>query len=43
MVRHWPLAEEDAREHKGLCCVGYPDSDLVIEPVNSGQDWEPWE
>jgi CDP-4-dehydro-6-deoxyglucose reductase len=36
------LSEEDAGSGKGLCCVGYPDSDLVIEPVNSGVDWEPW-
>jgi CDP-4-dehydro-6-deoxyglucose reductase len=37
------LAEEDAGSGKCLCCVGHPDSDLVIEPVNSGVDWEPWE
>jgi ferredoxin len=37
------LLEEDARENKGLCCVGHPGSDLVIEPVNAGEDWEPWE
>ena len=36
------LAEEDANENKGLCCVGHPGSDLVIEPVNAGEDWEPW-
>jgi hypothetical protein len=37
------LAEEDAGSGKGLCCVGHPGSDLVIEPVNVGEDWEPWE
>ncbi|MGB7931471.1 MAG: 2Fe-2S iron-sulfur cluster-binding protein [Gammaproteobacteria bacterium] len=37
------LAEEDAGSGKGLVCVGYPGSDLVIEPVNSGVDWELWE
>lgn len=37
------LSEEDAGSGKGLCCVGRPGSDLVIEPVNSGVDWEPWE
>jgi ferredoxin len=36
------LAEADVLENKGLCCVGHPGSDLVIEPVNAGEDWEPW-
>ena len=36
------LADEDAAAGNGLCCVGCPASDLVIEPVNSGVDWEPW-
>ena len=37
-----PLAlfEEDAG--KGLCCVGHPRSDLVIEPERLGDDCEPW-
>ncbi len=37
------LADEDTGGEKDLCCVGHPGSDLVIEPVNSGMDWEPWE
>ena len=36
------LAEEDAGSGIGLCCVGHPGSDLVIEPINAGEDWEPW-
>jgi len=37
-----PLAlfEEDAG--KGLCCVGHPRGDLVIEPEHLGADCEPW-
>ena len=40
-----PLAlfEEDAAAGKGLCCVGRPLSDLVIEPLAAADDWEPWE
>jgi len=37
------LAEEDAGSGNGLCWVGHPGSDLVTEPVNAGEDWEPWE
>jgi len=37
------LADEEAMAGQGLCCVGYPASDLVIEPVNARSDWEPWE
>jgi len=36
------LPEEDGESGMGLCCVGHPCSDLVIEPVNLGVDWEPW-
>jgi CDP-4-dehydro-6-deoxyglucose reductase len=36
------LMVEEAESGKGLCCVGHPASDLVIEPVNSAVDWEPW-
>ena len=36
------LAEEDTGSGNGLCCVGVPASDLVIEPLNLGVDWEPW-
>ena len=34
------LFAEDA--DKGLCCVGVPRGDLVIEPVHLGEDCEPW-
>jgi CDP-4-dehydro-6-deoxyglucose reductase, E3 len=34
------LFGEDA--DKGLCCVGFPRSDLVIEPEHLGEDCEPW-
>jgi hypothetical protein len=27
---------------KGLCCVGHPVSDLMIEPLNPRVDWEPF-
>jgi CDP-4-dehydro-6-deoxyglucose reductase len=37
------LPEEEAGLGKGLCCVGCPASDLVIEPVHPGVDWEPWD
>ena len=36
------LAEQEILEDQGLCCVGVPADDLVIEPVNAGEDWEPW-
>ena len=36
------LGDDEASENNGLCCVGFPVSDLVIEPVNAGEDWEPW-
>jgi len=35
------LCDEDAG--MGLCCVGQPYSDLVIEPVYLGEDFEPRE
>ena len=35
------LCDEDAG--MGLCCVGLPDSDLVIQPVYLGEDFEPWD
>ena len=37
------LAEDDAATGQGLCCVGCPGSDLLIEPIHSEVDWEPWE
>jgi ferredoxin len=36
------LFEEDVQAGKGLCCVGYPCGDLVIEPLTEDGDWEPW-
>jgi ferredoxin len=40
-----PLAlfDEDVQAGKGLCCVGHPSGDLVIEPLTEEGDWEPWE
>jgi ferredoxin len=37
------LADDETMKNNGLSCVGIPASDLVIEPINAGQDWEPWE
>jgi ferredoxin len=37
-----PLALFEEDEGKGLCCVGCPRSDLVIEPEHLGEDCEPW-
>jgi CDP-4-dehydro-6-deoxyglucose reductase len=36
------LVDDEIMENNGLCCVGFPASDLVIEPLNAGTDWEPW-
>jgi ferredoxin len=36
------LFEEDRAAGKGLCCVGYPRSDLVIELEYPGVEFEPW-
>jgi ferredoxin len=36
------LFEEDIQAGKGLCCVGHPCGDLVIEPLTEDGDWEPW-
>ena len=38
-----PLALCDEDADMGLCCVGYPRGDLVIEPERLGEDCEPWE
>lgn len=40
-----PLAlfEEDIQAGKGLCCVGHPCGDLVIEPLSEAGDWDPWD
>ena len=39
-----PLAlfDEDIEEGKGLCCVGHPVSDMVIELEYPDEDFEPW-
>jgi len=37
------LLEEDLQAGKGLCCVGHPRGDLVIEPLSNADDWEPWD
>lgn len=39
-----PLAlfDEDLEAGKGLCCVGFPDSDMLIELEYPNVDFEPW-
>lgn len=37
-----PMALFGEHEDKGLCCVGFPRSDLVIEPEHLGEDCESW-
>jgi ferredoxin len=37
------LFDEDVQAGKGLCCVGHPCGDLVIEPLTQEGGWEPWE
>jgi CDP-4-dehydro-6-deoxyglucose reductase len=37
------LFEEDVHAGKGLCCVGHPCGDLVIEPLTEAGEWEPWD
>ncbi len=36
------LLDKDLENGKGLCCVGYPCSDLIIELEYPGEDFEPW-
>ena len=36
------LFDEDIEAGKGLCCVGYPASDLEIELEYPDEDFEPW-
>ena len=36
------LFEEDLLAGKGLCCVGHPTSDMIIELVHHAVDFEPW-
>jgi len=37
------LFDEDIAAGKGLCCVGHPASDLVIELEYPDEDFEPWQ
>jgi len=37
------LFEEDIAQKRGLCCVGKTRTDIEIEVINLGQDFEPWE
>ena len=36
------LFDEDLEAGKGLCCVGYPTSDMIIEMEYPDVDFEPW-
>jgi ferredoxin len=36
------LFEEDIKAGKGLCCVGHPNLDMIIELEYSEMDFEPW-
>jgi len=36
------LLDEDLKAGKGLCCVGYPGSDMLIELEYPNVDFEPW-
>ena len=36
------LLDEDLEAGKGLCCVGYPVSDMLIELEYPDVDFEPW-
>ena len=36
------LFDEDLEAHKGLCCVGHPGSDMMIELEYPDVDFEPW-
>ena len=36
------LFEEDREAGKGLCCVGHPTSDLIIELEYPDVEFEPW-
>ena len=36
------LLDEDIEAGKGLCCVGFPLSDIVIELEYPDEDFEPW-
>ncbi len=36
------LLDKDLKDGKGLCCVGHPVSDMLIELEEPGEDFEPW-
>jgi ferredoxin len=36
------LLDEDIEAGKGLCCVGYPASDMIIALAHPDEDFEPW-
>lgn len=36
------LLDEDMAARKGLCCVGHPGSDMLIELEYPNVDFEPW-
>ena len=36
------LFDEDIEAGKGLCCVGHPVSNMVIELESPDEDFEPW-
>ena len=40
--RPFALLDEDLKAGKGLCCVGHPASDMLIELEDPGEDVEPW-
>ena len=40
--RPFSLFEEDMEAGKGLSCVGYPGSDMLIELEYPNVDFEPW-
>jgi len=37
------LPEDESGDGMGLCCVGYPAGDLVIEPEHLGEHGEAWD
>jgi ferredoxin len=37
------LFEEDLTAGMGLCCVGIARGDLLLEVINLGEDYEPWD
>lgn len=37
------LFDEDIKQNRGLCCVGTITTDIEIDVINLGKDFEPWE